>query len=45
MWEKMVLNLLSNAFKFTLKGSVLVRLRVVGNYALALPRASSRHSV
>ena len=31
MWEKMVLNLLSNAFKFTLEGSVLVRLRVVGN--------------
>jgi PAS domain S-box-containing protein len=31
MWEKMVLNLLSNAFKFTLEGSVVVRLRVVGN--------------
>ena len=31
MWEKMVLNLLSNAFKFTLEGSVQVRLRVVGN--------------
>jgi len=29
-WEKIVLNLLSNAFKFTLEGSVAVRLRVVG---------------
>ena len=27
MWEKIVLNLLSNAFKFTLEGSVSVRLR------------------
>ncbi len=27
MWEKVVLNLLSNAFKFTLQGSVSVRLR------------------
>ena len=27
MWEKIVLNLLSNAFKFTLHGSVTVRLR------------------
>ena len=27
MWEKVVLNLLSNAFKFTLQGEVLVRLR------------------
>jgi len=30
MWEKIVLNLLSNAFKFTFSGSVAVRLRVVG---------------
>ncbi|MFZ0839706.1 MAG: response regulator [Xanthobacteraceae bacterium] len=27
MWEKMVLNLLSNAFKFTFEGEILVRLR------------------
>ncbi len=27
MWEKIVLNLLSNAFKFTLEGSIEVRLR------------------
>ena len=29
MWEKIVLNLLSNAFKFTLQGSIAVGLRVV----------------
>ncbi|HEV7127419.1 MAG TPA: ATP-binding protein [Ktedonobacterales bacterium] len=31
MWEKVVLNLLSNAFKFTLAGTIEVRLRRAGN--------------
>ncbi len=30
MWEKVVLNLLSNAFKFTFEGEIEVSLRVVG---------------
>jgi CheY-like chemotaxis protein len=30
MWEKVVLNLLSNAFKFTFEGQIAVRLRAVG---------------
>ena len=33
MWEKIVLNLLSNAFKFTLQGQVQVRLRAVDGRA------------
>jgi len=31
MWEKIVLNLMSNAFKFTLEGSITVLLKEVGN--------------
>jgi signal transduction histidine kinase/DNA-binding response OmpR family regulator len=33
MWEKVVLNLLSNAFKFTFEGGVTVRLRTVDGSA------------
>ena len=33
MWEKIVLNLLSNAFKFTFSGSITVRLQQVGDTA------------
>ena len=34
MWEKIVLNLLSNAFKFTLHGNVALRLQRVGMVAV-----------
>jgi signal transduction histidine kinase len=34
MWEKIVLNLLSNAFKFTLEGRVQIRLARVGDQAV-----------
>jgi PAS domain S-box-containing protein len=33
MWEKIVLNLLSNAFKFTFAGKIEVLLREIGGYA------------
>ncbi|MDP1026857.1 PAS domain-containing protein [Sphingomonas sp. KR1UV-12] len=33
MWEKIVLNLISNAFKYTLEGGVTVRLRADGDAA------------
>lgn len=33
MWEKILLNLLSNAFKFTFEGRVVVRLRQAGSSA------------
>ena len=33
MWEKIVLNLISNAFKFTWRGRIEVRLRAVGGKA------------
>ena len=34
MWEKIVLNLVSNAFKFTLEGVITVRLRAVDGQAV-----------
>jgi signal transduction histidine kinase/CheY-like chemotaxis protein len=32
MWEKIVLNLISNAFKFTIEGKISVKTRLVGNH-------------
>ena len=34
MWEKIVLNLLSNAFKYTLEGTITVSLKQEGTYAV-----------
>lgn len=34
MWEKIVLNLLSNAFKYTLKGSVTISIQEENNHAV-----------
>lgn len=34
MWEKIVLNLLSNAFKFTLTGSIYINLNTLGPHAV-----------
>ncbi|HYL71623.1 MAG TPA: ATP-binding protein, partial [Candidatus Dormibacteraeota bacterium] len=51
MWEKIVLNLLANAFKYTLKGAVQVQLRgtaeqielTVSDTGIGIPREAQAH--
>ena len=43
MWEKIVLNLLSNAFKFTFEGAIAVTLRDAGRPRRARPSRDTGH--